>query len=157
MRAFYLYCVQPQIKKIMAFKKNICFIGLVCFIICSCAKKEEENIQITTILETTKSWNGTLLPTFTDAQPKVTISKVVIPPKAKLPKHIHPVITTGMLTKGELTVTDSNNKQITIKAGDVLVEVTNGIHFGENTGNVPAEIIVFYIGPEDSPTTVKNN
>ncbi|MDT7833182.1 cupin domain-containing protein [Flavobacteriaceae bacterium S356] len=138
----------------MTSKKVLLVINFICFIICSCAEKKEKDIQITTILETTKSWNGTLLPKFSSAQPKVTISKVVIPPKAKLPRHLHPVITTGMLTKGELTVTDDNNKQITIKAGDVLVEVTNTIHFGENTGNVPAEIIVFYIGPEDSPTTV---
>lgn len=141
----------------MTIKKILFVISFISSFSSSCTKKEEENIQITTILETTKSWNGALLPKFTDAQPKVTISKVVIPPKAKLPKHIHPVITTGMLTKGELTVTDHNNNQITIKAGDVLVEVTNGIHFGENTGDVPAEIMVFYIGPEDSPTTVINN
>ncbi len=138
----------------MRFNK-IAFIFLFTpLILFSCKKEEAESIQVTTILETTKSWNGELLPKFTDAQPKVTISKIVIPPKTKLPKHMHPVITTGMLTKGELTVTDNNNKQITIKAGDVLVEVTNTIHFGENTGNVPAEIIAFYIGPEDSPTTV---
>ncbi len=138
----------------MIVKKRGLLIAILSLMLCSCSKQEPKEIQITTILETTKSWNGTVLPKFTDAQPKVTISKVVIPPMAKLPKHLHPVITTGMLIKGELTVTDSNNQQITIKAGDVLVEVTNGIHFGENTGNVSAEIMVFYIGPEDSPTTV---
>lgn len=138
----------------MHFKKTLLPVIFICLVSSSCKQKEVKNIEVTTILETTKSWNGTLLPKFTDAQPKVTISKVVIPPKAKLPRHLHPVITTGMLTKGELTVTDDKNNQITIKAGDVLVEVTNTIHFGENAGNVPAEIITFYIGPEDSPTTV---
>lgn len=141
----------------MRLKKCLLLLGCLTMIVFSCSEKENTEIQITTILETTQSWNGSKLPKFTGAQPKVTISKVVIPPGAKLPKHIHPVITTGMLTKGELTVTDSNNKQITIKAGNVLVEVTNGIHFGENTGNVPAEIMVFYIGPEDAPTTVISN
>ncbi len=117
---------------------------------------KEENapskIESTTLLETTKSWNGNPLPKI-DGQPKVTISKVVIPVGAKLPRHIHPVITTGMLTKGELTITDVHNKQTTIKAGDVLVEVSNMIHFGENTGTETAEILVFYIGNENTPIT----
>ena len=123
----------------------------------NCEKKHLEKPEVTVLLETTKSWNGNTLPKFPEGQPKVTISKVVIPPKAKLPKHLHPVITTGILTKGELTVTDNEGKKITMKEGDVLVEVTNTIHFGENTGSKTAEILVFYIGEENTPTTILAN
>lgn len=123
----------------------------------NCQKETLEKPEVTVLLETTKSWNGNTLPKFPEGQPKVTISKVVIPPKAKLPKHLHPVITTGILTKGELTVTDNEGKKITMKEGDVLVEVTNTIHFGENTGSETAEILVFYIGEKDTPTTVLEN
>lgn len=120
----------------------------------SCQESIPTKTESTVLLETIKSWNGNVLPKFPEGQPKITISKVVIPPKTKLPKHIHPVLTTGVLTKGELTVTDNNNNQITIKAGDVLVEVVNTIHFGENKGSEAAEIIVFYIGEENTPTTI---
>jgi len=123
----------------------------------NCQKETLEKPEVTVLLETTKSWNGNTLPKFPEGQPKVTISKVVIPPKAKLPKHLHPVITTGVLTKGELTVTDNEGKKITMKEGDVLVEVTNTIHFGENTGSETAEILVFYIGEENTPTTILEN
>ena len=92
----------------------------------SCQEKKSTTIQSELLLETTKSWNGNLLPKI-DGQSKVTISKVTIPPKQELPKHIHPVITTGVMLKGELTVTDDQNQQITIREGDVLVEVSNTI------------------------------
>lgn len=119
----------------------------------SCQPKESNSIQSDILLETTTSWNGNPIPEI-KGQPKVTVSKVVIPPKMKLPKHIHPVITTGIVQKGELTVTTEQNEQIVLKSGDVLVEVSNTIHFGENTGNTDVEILVFYIGEENTPVTL---
>lgn len=133
------------------FKKiSIAFIASLLFF--SCQEKAPEKIENTVLLETTKSWNGNPLPVL-NGQTKVTISKVVIPAGAQLPWHIHPVITTGVLTKGELTITDKDGNQKTIKAGDVLVEVSNERHFGKNTGNTTAEILVFYIGEESKPVT----
>tara|TARA_R110001632_G_scaffold10559_4_gene39022 strand:- start:5508 stop:5936 length:429 start_codon:yes stop_codon:yes gene_type:complete len=137
-------------------KSNSIYIALFIFIISfsSCQEKIPQTTESIILLETTKSWNGDLLPKFPEGQPKVTITKIVIPPKTKLPKHLHPVITTGIVTKGELTITDVNNQQKIMKAGDVLVEVSNTIHFGENTGSKTLEIIVFYIGDENSPNTI---
>lgn len=129
------------------------FFWLVVLTLCgSCQPKTSDKIEAVTLLETIKSWNGNKIPEI-KGQPKVTISKVVIPPKQKLPKHIHPVIVTGVLLKGELTITDDQNKQLIIRKGDVLVEVSNTIHFGKNTGNTDAEILVFYIGEENTPIT----
>tara|TARA_R110000787_G_scaffold204931_1_gene315410 strand:- start:1703 stop:2131 length:429 start_codon:yes stop_codon:yes gene_type:complete len=137
-------------------KSNSIYIALLIFIISfsSCQEKTPQTTESIILLETTKSWNGDLLPKFPEGQPKVTITKIVIPPKTKLPKHLHPVITTGIVTKGKLTITDVNNQQKIMKAGDVLVEVSNTIHFGENTGSETLEIIVFYIGNENSPNTI---
>ncbi len=132
----------------------VCIIFTLFFF--SCQEKASETIQSELLLEATTSWNGNLIPKI-DGQPKVTISKVTIPPKEKHPKHIHPVITTGVMLKGELTVTDDQNQQITIRKGDVLVEVSNTIHFGENTGETDAEILVFYIGEENTPITILKN
>ena len=133
---------------------RLTLIIIMALCLCACKSETTTTIESTMLLETTTSWNGDALPEFPEGRPKVSIVKVTIPPGAKLPKHIHPVITTGMITKGELTVTDADNNTVTIREGDVLVEVSNTIHFGENTGNGPAEIIVFYIGDEATPTTV---
>ena len=75
--------------------------------------------------------------------------------QTKLPKHLHPLLTMGVITKGELTIVDVDNNKTTIKkVGDALIEVTNTIHYGENKGDEPVEIIVFYAGNETTPTTL---
>ncbi|MFO7749747.1 MAG: cupin domain-containing protein [Desulfobacteraceae bacterium] len=59
-----------------------------------------------------------------------------------------------MLLKGELTVTTEADEQLHLKAGDPIVEVVDKWHYGENPGNDPAEIIVFYAGVRGEPITV---
>ena len=78
----------------------------------------------------------------------------MIPPKTKLNWHKHPVINAGVLLKGELTVISKANDTLHQKAGEPIVEIVNGWHYGENKGNEPAEIIVFYAGVENTPITV---
>ena len=127
---------------------------LCCFLLLTtCQNGTSKEIKATTILETTKSWDGSLLPEI-EGQPKVTISKVIIPPQKELPKHLHPVITTGLLQKGELTITTIDNKQKVLKAGEVIVEVSNTMNYGKNSGDKDAEILVFYIGSENAPVTI---
>ena len=67
------------------------------------------------------------------------------------------MINAGVLTKGDLTVVDEQHNTLNLKTGDALVELVNTYHYGENKGNVPAEIIVFYAGTEDLPITVTKN
>lgn len=69
--------------------------------------------------------------------------------------HKHPVINAGVLLSGELTVTTEDNETLLLKAGDPIVELVNKWHFGKNTGNGPAEILVFYAGAQDTPITIE--
>ncbi|WP_150451532.1 cupin domain-containing protein [Arenibacter lacus] len=116
-----------------------------------------DKIESVTLIETTKSWNGKALPQYPKGKPKVTILKITIPPHSRLNIHKHPVINAGVLTKGELTVVDEENNTLQLKAGDALVELVNSCHFGENNGDSPAEIIVFYAGTDALPITVEEN
>ncbi len=122
--------------------------------ISSCSEKQTDQIEIVTLAETTKSWNGETLPSYLKGTPKITILKITIPPEAKLKLHKHLVINAGVLLKGELTVIDEDNNSIKLKEGDALVELVNIFHYGKNEGNKPAEIIVFYAGNEGVPITV---
>jgi len=97
------------------------------------------------------------LPKYPDGKPKITVLKITIPPRSKLNIHKHLVINAGVLTKGELTVVDEQHNTLNLKTGDALVELVNTYHYGENKGNLPAEIIVFYAGTEDLPITVTKN
>lgn len=119
--------------------------------------KDASKIEVVTLIETSKSWNGADLPHYPEGKPKITVLKITIPPHAKLNIHKHLVINAGVLTKGELTVIDEQNNTLTLKAGNALVELVDTYHYGENKGDTPAEIIVFYAGTEGLPITVTKN
>ena len=115
------------------------------------------NKEITsqTIVKTTKSWDGSVLPAYPTGQPEITILKITIPVGTKLPLHQHPYINAGVLLKGELTVLTKTGDKLIMTAGTPIVEVVDKWHLGENTGKVAAEIMVFYAGIKDQPITIK--
>lgn len=117
--------------------------------------QDTKKVQVELILKTTKSWNNTTLPSYPSGQPEITILKVIIPAKTKLPVHQHPIINAGILTKGVLTVVTKDKQVLEMKAGDPISEVVNTWHYGENKGDEEAVIIVFYAGIKGEPITVK--
>ncbi|NMH86629.1 cupin domain-containing protein [Flavivirga algicola] len=133
--------------------KILIFLSFV-LVLSSCRAIKTKEIQVVKLAETTKSWNGDKLPNYPKGSPKITVLKITIPPKTTLHKHYHPVINSGILLKGALTVVDEANNILELKAGDVIVELVNKVHYGINKGNKPAEIVVFYSGTEDLPITV---
>lgn len=135
-------------------KQKFAITFLIVMLLSSCAVKKTQVIEVVKLAETTKSWNGDTLPNYPTGNPKITVLKITIPPKTKLHKHYHPVINTGILQKGELKVVDIDGNILNLKAGDVIVELVNKIHYGINEGKKPAEIVVFYAGTEDLPITV---
>ena len=114
----------------------------------------EASAVATTLIKSTNSWDGNLLPEYPQQQPEVTILRLSIPAGARLRPHIHPVINAGVLISGELTVVATNGATLRLKAGDPIVEVVNTVHYSVNEGNAPAEIIVFYAGAAGQPITV---
>ena len=114
-----------------------------------------DTVTVDVLAKSSSSWNGETLPAYLKGQPEVTIIKVLIPAKAELALHKHPVINAGVLLKGELTVVTKDNKTLHLKAGDPIVEVVNTWHYGINEGNEPAEIIVFYAGIQGKPISIK--
>lgn len=130
---------------------------LFCFslvILIGCKPNKISKVEVTTLAKTTESWNGTQLPKYLDGNPEVTILKIIIPPKTKLPVHKHPEINAGVLLKGNLRVISKDNDTLNLKAGEAAVELVNSWHYGENFGTEPVEIIVFYAGVEGTPITV---
>jgi quercetin dioxygenase-like cupin family protein len=117
--------------------------------------KELNAVKADVLAKTSSSWDGKALPDYPEGKPEVTILRITIPPKARLPVHKHPVINAGVMLKGELTVVTENKKTLHLKAGDSIVEVVNTWHYGINEGDEPAEIIVFYAGVHGAPITIK--
>lgn len=106
------------------------------------------------LIKSTHSWNGSLLPSYPQGRPEISILRILIPAGARLEKHTHPVINAGVLISGQLTVVTEDGKTLHLKAGDPIIEVVDTLHYGINQGSSPAEIIVFYAGTPGTPITV---
>lgn len=136
-------------------KKIFCGICLTLLLSSHVWAQDANSVEVDVLAQTSSSWDGGTLPDYAKGKPEVTILRITIPPKVKLPLHKHPVINAGVLLKGELTVVTEENKTLHLKAGDSIVEVVNKWHYGKNEGNEPAEIIVFYAGIRGTAITIK--
>ena len=114
-------------------------------------KKSEysDKIESTTLLKTTKSWDGTLYDSYPSGQPEVSVLKIAVPPNKALDWHKHPVINAAYVLKGEIQIERKDDgKTQWIHEGQVLPEMINVAHRGK-TGEKGATLIVFYSGTTD--------
>ena len=114
-------------------------------------------VVVEKVVQSAKSWNGNQLPAYPKGQPEVTLLKITIPPKTRLPVHKHTVINTGLLLSGELTVVSKKGETLKLKAGDPIVELVEDWHYGINETDKEAVIVVFYAGIKGQPITIKEN
>lgn len=121
-------------------------------------EQESEATSTITLLDGVKtSWDGAELINYPTGKPSITMLKITVAPKSKLPLHYHPVINVGYMLEGSLTVTDDKGNTTVINAGDPIVETVNTIHYGENMGDTDAVILVFYAGEEGENITIKSD
>lgn len=114
-------------------------------------------VKIEKLAETSQSWDGAMLPKYPTGQPVISIIRYTFPPKMRLAEHYHPIINCGVILNGEITVVTKSGTEKTFRKGDAVIEIvgTDGIHYGENRGDEPTEIIMFYVGETDSALSVK--
>jgi quercetin dioxygenase-like cupin family protein len=129
---------------------------VVCTVILSgsCCAQDESTVNVVQLVKTHSSWDGSDLPAYGKGRPEVTILRVTIPPGARLPLHKHPVINAAVVLSGDLTVVTEKGDTLHANSGKAFVEVVHQWHYGENDGNVPVDLVVFYAGLVDSPITV---
>jgi quercetin dioxygenase-like cupin family protein len=136
-------------------KRLFCGICLILLLSSNVWARDVNTVKVDVLAQTSSSWDGETLPDYPKGKPEVTILRITIPAKARLPLHKHPIINAGVLLNGELTVVTEDKKTLHLKAGDSIVEVVNKWHYGKNEGNEPAEIILFYAGIQGTPITVE--
>lgn len=68
----------------------------------------------------------------------------------------HPVMNHGILVQGELTIVSLDGKEIVFHEGEAVVEMVNTIHHGENRGNKPVILYMFYLSQEGLPLSVQH-
>lgn len=112
-------------------------------------------VTVTRTIESASSWDGAPLPRYPAGTPLVTILRYTVAPHARLPLHRHPVINAGAVLRGELTVVAEDGRERTFRAGEGIVEMVGTLHYGENRGDEPIELVMFYAGSEGLPLSEK--
>ena len=111
-------------------------------------------ITKTELLRTSKSWNGEDLPDYPQGKPELVAMKYVIPVGQKLDWHHHVAMNHGVLVQGELTIIGLDGQIKTLHEGDVVVEMVDSVHYGENRGTKPIILYMFYVSQEGLPLSV---
>jgi quercetin dioxygenase-like cupin family protein len=78
----------------------------------------------------------------------------IIEPGGRTPLHEHPVPTYVYVLEGEVELQSHGGQPHHYKAGEAYIEALNHQHQLFNKGNVPAKVLVVFVGEEGKPTTI---
>ena len=124
---------------------------------CKDRKGTEEGVpqvRKTEMFRTGRSWDGVELPDYPEGRPELVCIRYEFPVGQKLEWHHHPVMNFGIMEQGELTIIALDGTEKVIRAGETVVEMVGTIHRGENRGNVPVILNMFYCSQEGQPLSV---
>ncbi len=127
---------------------------IMLFIVILCTTNLSYSAEKQVLLKTTSTWDNAEYKKLKIKKPEVTVLKIIINVNEELPMHKHDLVNIAYVKKGTLTVITDNQKEITLQEGEVLPELIGKYHYGKNTGNVPVELIVFYVGEKGTPLSV---
>jgi len=113
-------------------------------------------VQSTELIRTSQSWDGVELPDYFKGRPELVAVKYVFPAGKKLGWHHHPVMNYGILVQGELTIIGRDGQEKVVHEGEPVVEMVNTIHHGENRGDKPVILYMFYLSQKDLPLAVQH-
>ena len=120
------------------------------------SKVQSGEVQSIELLRTSQSWNEVDLPDYPQGKPELVAVKYIIPPGKRLGWHHHVVMNHGVMVQGELTINSLDGKSKVLRAGDVVVEMVDAIHHGENNGTEPVVLYMFYLSQKDMTLTVQH-
>jgi len=130
------------------------FLSIFIFSSSILALESKEGLDVSMLLATSTSWNGSRLPSYPNSHPELKLVRVVLAPGAVIPWHKHPGISAAFITSGKVRVRSEGATEIVLAAGDPMVELVDQWHYGESIGSEPAEILVVFLAEKNKPLTV---
>ena len=115
---------------------------------------ENLGVKIEELANSTRQWDGSILPNYPTGQPQIKVLRIKIPAGVTLPWHYHPVINAAVILDGILELKLKNGMRQQYERGDALIEVVNTLHSGKALGPNDVHLIVFYAGEKGEPTTL---
>ena len=129
-------------------------LAVIFFVMILCTTISAYSAEKQVLLKTTQTWDNAEYKKLKIKKPEVTVLRITIGVNEELPMHKHDLVNIAYVKKGTLTVITDNHKEITLHEGEVLPELIGKYHYGKNTGKVPVELVVFYIGEKGTPLSV---
>ncbi len=117
--------------------------------------QDYKNVEVSKVLVSSVTSNGTPLRYLQTAQPEVTVLVVRVPTGGSTGWHQHPVPVYAYMLEGTLNVEIKGGQTSVFKKGDAILEVMNTLHNGYNSGSETATLVVFYTGAVGVPNVVK--
>ena len=114
-------------------------------------QKSKDGPITDTLVKTQIAWDGSVLTEYPSGKPEIIIDRISFHPHHVTNWHYHSVINAGVILSGELTIVCKDGKEKTFHAGEPIVECVGEIHRGENRGDIPADIIMFYDSTPGQP------
>lgn len=148
--------------KIMLRVMTVALIGGAIILVVGCKETngQENNspkeVKSTELIRTSQSWDGVDLPDYLQGRPELVAVKYEFPAGQKLGWHHHPVMNYGILVQGELTIIGQDGKEKVVHEGEAVVEMVNTIHHGENRGDKPVILYMFYLSQDGLPLAVQH-
>jgi quercetin dioxygenase-like cupin family protein len=109
------------------------------------AQEPSSPVRIETLVQSTKSWDGTAYKTYPAGQPQLSVLKVTLAPHTTMKWHTHPVPNVGYVLSGEVTVETKDGAKKHFTAGQAIPETVDIVHRGVS-GDETTVLIVFYAG-----------
>ena len=113
-------------------------------------------VEVIELKRTSQSWDGAELPDYPVGRPELVVKRYVFPCGSKLGWHHHPVMNYGLVQQGELTIIGLDGKEKTVRAGEAVVEMVGTIHHGENRGDKPVVLDMYYVSQKGTPLAVQH-
>ena len=113
-------------------------------------------VETTELFRTSRSWDGTELPDYPQGRPELVAVKYVIPQGRKLGWHHHDAMNHGVLVQGELTIVAQDGSEKVVHEGEAIVEMVGTVHHGENRGEKPVVLYMFYLSQQGLPLSVQH-
>jgi len=131
--------------------RKILVVGLMAFSFSVLSAQQTSGpVQMETLSQSTKAWDGTQYKAYPTGQPQLSVLKITLAPHTALKWHTHPVPNAGYVLSGEITAETKDGAKKHFVAGDVISETVDIVHRGVS-GDQPVVLIVFYAGTPGVP------
>lgn len=108
------------------------------------------------LIRTSHTWDGAQLPDFPQGRPELTVLRTTFPVGAITGWHHHTAVNYGIVEQGDLTIVCKNGNVHTFHEGEPLVEVVGTIHRGENRGDKPVILNMFFFAEPGKVITIQH-